>query len=200
MTRNKDISRGKFPSAPVHPLQARDSSTQRGGIGASGRVTGLAGVWLARRGPSDAMARVGGAPPLDDSLLGTASEQCGTSGVLCEFLEAAVHTAVKVRGVYPPELFERRRLYNVVTYKARHPGLNEYIHETVHSLNPWIRSGALEKLVLVFIDAKDRPVERLVFHVKVRPSHDARSADAPKQQRRSQFPKLVLTPLTAADA
>jgi hypothetical protein len=31
------------------------------------------------------------------------------SSVFCEFLEVAVHTLLYSRGVYPPEIFERRR-------------------------------------------------------------------------------------------
>ncbi len=64
-------------------------------------------------------------------------------------------------------MFERRRLYNVAVSRSRHPGLNEYIRETIHSLAPWIEGGKLEKLAVLFIDANDRPVERLVFQVKV---------------------------------
>ena len=45
--------------------------------------------------------------------------------------------------------------------------MNEYIRETIYSLEPWIEGGTLEKLAVLFIDANDRPVERLVFQVKV---------------------------------
>ena len=69
--------------------------------------------------------------------------------------------------VYPAEVFERRRLYNVTVSRSRHPGLTEYIRETVYSLKDWIQEGKLEKLAIVFFNPQDKPVERLVFQVKV---------------------------------
>ena len=70
--------------------------------------------------------------------------------------------------LYPAEIFERRRLYNVAVSKSRHPGLNEYIRETVYSLKPWVEEGKLEKLAIIFIDGNDKPCQKLVFQVKVR--------------------------------
>ena len=70
--------------------------------------------------------------------------------------------------MYPAEVFERRRLYNVAVSRSRHPGLNAYIKETIFSLRPWIDQGKLEKLaVLFFEEGGDTVVERLVFSVKV---------------------------------
>ncbi|QDZ24657.1 mitotic spindle assembly checkpoint protein [Chloropicon primus] len=94
--------------------------------------------------------------------------EASTSDIVCEFLEAAVHTALRVKGVYPAEVFERRRLYNVAVSRSRHPGLNTYIKETVFSLKPWIVQKKLEKLTLVFYEAgSDKVIERLVFSVKI---------------------------------
>ena len=45
--------------------------------------------------------------------------------VLLGFLEAAIHTVLYARGVYPPELFELRKQYNVPVRMARHPALRE---------------------------------------------------------------------------
>ena len=70
--------------------------------------------------------------------------------------------------VYPPEVFERRRLYNVAVSRSRHPGLNAYVKETIFSLKPWIKQGKLERLAVLFFEEEgDALVERLVFSVKV---------------------------------
>ena len=53
---------------------------------------------------------------------------------LCEFLEAAVHTVLRARGPYGPELFERQRLYGVAVARARHPGLGAYISSVIANL------------------------------------------------------------------
>ena len=49
------------------------------------------------------------------------------SEVVRGFLEAAIHTILHHRAVYPPELFELRRQYNVAVQMARPPALREYI-------------------------------------------------------------------------
>eukprot|EP00961_Rhodomonas_salina_P073691 990379-Rhodomonas_salina.1 len=49
------------------------------------------------------------------------------SAVFCEFLEAATHTLLYIRNVYPPEIFDRRRKYNVPVRQSRHKELNDYI-------------------------------------------------------------------------
>lgn len=42
-------------------------------------------------------------------------------------MEVATHTILYVRGVYPPDLFVRRRKWDAPVYQSRHPALNEYI-------------------------------------------------------------------------
>ena len=95
--------------------------------------------------------------------------------------------------IYPSDVFERRRLYNVAVSKSRHPGLNEYIRETVYSLKPWIEGGELEKLAVVFLDRDDKPLERLVFQVKVDPKQlesSNLSYDELEHQLRGAFVKM----------
>ena len=70
--------------------------------------------------------------------------------------------------IYPSDIFERRRLYNVEVKRSRHPGLNEYIRETIYSLRPWIEGGHLEKLAILFYEEGcETVIERLVFTVKL---------------------------------
>lgn len=52
--------------------------------------------------------------------------------------------------------------------RSRHPGLNEYIRETIYSLRPWIEGGHLEKLAILFYEEGcETVIERLVFTVKL---------------------------------
>ena len=62
--------------------------------------------------------------------------------VLCEFLEGAIHTAVRARNIYNPEVFERQRLYNIFIGKSRNPQLNEYISSVVQNCKVRARSAA----------------------------------------------------------
>eukprot|EP00897_Mesotaenium_endlicherianum_P003073 jgi/Mesen1/2794/ME000170S01903 len=93
--------------------------------------------------------------------------------LLCDFLEVACHLILYVRGVYPPELFERRRHYEIPVQWARHPDLREYIHSATHRLQDWIQQGAVNKVAIVILDDKHCPVERFVFTIQTDQSASA---------------------------
>mmetsp|Transcript_59553 Transcript_59553/g.122006 ORF Transcript_59553/g.122006 Transcript_59553/m.122006 type:complete len:215 (-) Transcript_59553:110-754(-) len=90
------------------------------------------------------------------------------SAVFCEFLECATHTILFVRNVYPAELFERRRKYNVPVRQSRHKDLNDYISGAVADVKIWMDRGLVEKVVLSIEDCSTRQqIERFVFEVDV---------------------------------
>eukprot|EP00242_Pyramimonas_sp_CCMP2087_P009405 CAMPEP_0198215484 /NCGR_PEP_ID=MMETSP1445-20131203/50185_1 /TAXON_ID=36898 /ORGANISM="Pyramimonas sp., Strain CCMP2087" /LENGTH=192 /DNA_ID=CAMNT_0043891231 /DNA_START=252 /DNA_END=827 /DNA_ORIENTATION=+ len=91
----------------------------------------------------------------------------GSKEILCEFLEAAFHHILYTRDVYPQELFQRGRLYNVPIQKSRHPDLNEYISSAVFSIHKWMVKGGLHTVVLLIVDEKHTPVERFVFRFQL---------------------------------
>jgi hypothetical protein len=45
----------------------------------------------------------------------------------CEFIEAAIYTALQARGVYPADVFQRQRLYGIQVCKPRHPAIHGYV-------------------------------------------------------------------------
>ena len=49
-------------------------------------------------------------------------------------VEAAIHTILYVRQVYPADLFIRRKKYDTVVFQSRHPALNEYISGAVKAI------------------------------------------------------------------
>jgi hypothetical protein len=54
--------------------------------------------------------------------------------ILPDFLEAAVAASVAARGLYPPEAFQRVKLFNCGVLRCRHPGVARYVAETVERL------------------------------------------------------------------
>lgn len=54
--------------------------------------------------------------------------------VVCEFLEAVIHHVLYSKGLYPPESFERRRLYGIGVQRSRYPELVTYISQAVADL------------------------------------------------------------------
>jgi hypothetical protein len=87
--------------------------------------------------------------------------------VMLGFLEAAIHTILYTRRVYPPELFEQRRKYNVPVRMARHPALRDYIASllTSEQLGYWLQQGLVEQLVLAILAPDGQPLERFVFEL-----------------------------------
>lgn len=82
---------------------------------------------------------------------------------LREFLEAAIHQLIHVRGLYPDAMFERRRIYGIPVKRSRHPDVNAYIETSVHSLQELIDRGSIQKLAVIILDEEDKAVERHVF-------------------------------------
>lgn len=82
---------------------------------------------------------------LEDSPL-TYNQLC--SGII-DFLEAAFHTILCLRSVYPYDVFARRKKYSQPCYQSRHPGLNEYISRVLTALRSEIEKSTVSKVILV---------------------------------------------------
>jgi len=72
---------------------------------------------------------------------------------LCTFLEASIHQLLHNRGVYPNELFERTKLFNIPVHRMRSIEVCEYISDVVSSAKHWLQSDLVESLVLQLNDA-----------------------------------------------
>lgn len=70
--------------------------------------------------------------------------------------------------------FERRRYMNVVVHRARHPQLRDYIHSSVNGLLPFIQKGLVERVVVIFFDNENFPIERFVFKVNLNHSYGSK--------------------------
>lgn len=88
--------------------------------------------------------------------------------LLCH-LEAAFHATLHVRGVYPPELFETRRVLNLPVCISRHPTLKAYVRNAVLGIKEAMHAGAVDKVELVVLakmqdpGLEPIPIERHVF-------------------------------------
>ncbi|CAE6501519.1 unnamed protein product [Rhizoctonia solani] len=85
---------------------------------------------------------------------------------IVEFLEVAIHTILFIRGVYPPDLFIRRRKWDAPVYQSRHPALNEYIAGAVGAVRDELLLGKVDKMVLVIKNGQDVALERFIFSLQ----------------------------------
>ncbi|KAI9096639.1 mitotic spindle assembly checkpoint protein MAD2B [Phlyctochytrium arcticum] len=85
---------------------------------------------------------------------------------LIDFLEVSIHYILYIRNLYPPEIFEARRKYNVPVKMARYPVLSEYIRGVLEAIKPDLLAGTVSKLYIAIHDAARRPVEKFTFELK----------------------------------
>ncbi|EKX52630.1 hypothetical protein GUITHDRAFT_150603 [Guillardia theta CCMP2712] len=127
------------------------------------------------------------------------------AAVAGEFLEAAIPTILYIRGVYPAELFERKRKYNVPVRQSRHKDLNEYIAGAIKDMMEWMSKGIVERVVLSIEEAASgRQLERFVFEFELdltadRAAH-ARSLAAQARESLEDAFRQVLLKINVADS
>eukprot|EP00252_Welwitschia_mirabilis_P012330 TRINITY_DN2734_c0_g1_i2.p1 TRINITY_DN2734_c0_g1~~TRINITY_DN2734_c0_g1_i2.p1 ORF type:complete len:177 (-),score=25.83 TRINITY_DN2734_c0_g1_i2:244-774(-) len=74
---------------------------------------------------------------------------------------------VYLKGIYPPEAFERRSYLNIAVQCSRHPQLREYIHSAVTSLQHYIDKDMVERVGVVFCEKNGAPLEKFIFKLKL---------------------------------
>ncbi|KAF8711799.1 HORMA domain, partial [Rhizoctonia solani] len=85
---------------------------------------------------------------------------------LAYIVEVAIHTILFIRGVYPPDLFVRRRKWDAPVYQSRHPALNEYIAGAVAAVRDELLLGTVDKMVMVIKSGQDIALERYIFSLQ----------------------------------
>lgn len=87
------------------------------------------------------------------------------------FVESCVHCYLHARGLYPDQVFERRRFHSRAIQVARHPDVCDYVSGVTRAFLALLQSrpAAPHKLALVLYDPDSRRcLERLVFDVRAR--------------------------------
>lgn len=92
-----------------------------------------------------------------------------SASILCQFVEASVHLILYARHVYPQEIFERRRLFDVTVFRSRHVELNDHIALVARGVRSLIERGEADALVVSILSGDDAATEvverfRLDFH------------------------------------
>ncbi|KAG8219493.1 DNA-binding protein [Butyriboletus roseoflavus] len=104
---------------------------------------------------------------------------------ITEFLEVAIHTILYVRQIYPPDLFVRRKKYDMPVFQSRHPALNEYISGAVKAIAAELALGNIQKVVVVIKDKDQVALERFIFSVQNMIEVEAYNRDVSVQEAMS---------------
>ncbi|KAI8999587.1 DNA-binding protein [Gaertneriomyces semiglobifer] len=84
---------------------------------------------------------------------------------LLEFLEVAIHHVLFVRKVYPAEVFERRRKFNLPVNVSRYPKLNDYIRNILMGIKPDLHKNSVKKLYIA-IQKNHQTLEKFTFEIR----------------------------------
>ncbi|CAM9221434.1 unnamed protein product [Laminaria digitata] len=107
--------------------------------------------------------------------------------IVVDFMEAAVHTLLHARRVYPQDIFERRRKYGVPVWMSRHPDLNHYIFQVLLQAKSLMVDGVVRKVYVCFFDegghADRTPVERIAIDITIDRESDGRADEGSDEGR-----------------
>jgi hypothetical protein len=88
--------------------------------------------------------------------------------LLSEFVECVVHIVLKVRNIYPAEIFEKRNKYGVSIWHSRHPDINEYIRKVIMNAKPILATNVLDRFLLAAYDSQGVIVDCLAIKCTLR--------------------------------
>lgn len=91
-----------------------------------------------------------------------------STDTVAEFFEYAVCSILYQRGVYPAEQFETKKAFGISVQVVKDLGLKAYLKDVFTYFTSWLKTGTLQKTVLVIMGAKSGEVlERWSFDVSV---------------------------------
>eukprot|EP00053_Salpingoeca_punica_P013293 m.119905 g.119905 ORF g.119905 m.119905 type:complete len:211 (+) comp16164_c0_seq1:86-718(+) len=122
------------------------------------------------------------------------------ANILCEFLEVAINSILYVRNVYPPEVFERQKKYNIPVQMARHPDLKKYIADIVIAMKPWISQNMVDYVLVIISQPSGEVVERFMFEMDTAPALLLRAEENAEQLDLESYFRAFLLKISICDA
>lgn len=83
--------------------------------------------------------------------------------ITVEFLAVAFHNILYYSSVYPPSIFDMRKKYGIIVYRAKHPEVNQYIDLCLKSVAECLKSGTLKRVEFALTDERYNPLAKYVF-------------------------------------
>ncbi|CAH1640006.1 unnamed protein product [Spodoptera littoralis] len=83
--------------------------------------------------------------------------------ITAEFLGVAFHSILYYTSVYPKNIFEMRKKYNVVVYRSIHPEVNQYIELCLKTIVECLKNNQLDCVEFVVTESEYKPIMKFVF-------------------------------------
>ena len=86
---------------------------------------------------------------------------------MTEFFGYAINSVLYQRAIYPEDMFEAKKQYNLQIMVTKDKELQSYMNHILEQVQQWLLSGDIQKLVLVIASIDDGTVlERWAFNVE----------------------------------
>ena len=91
----------------------------------------------------------------------------GSTKIVTEFFGYAINSILYQRAIYPEDMFEAKKEYNLQIMVTKDKKLQQYLNNILIQMQQWLLTGDIQKLVLVIASIDDgTPLERWVFNVE----------------------------------
>jgi len=91
----------------------------------------------------------------------------GSTAIVTEFFGYAINSVLYQRAIYPEDMFEAKKQYNLQIMVTKDKELQSYMNHILGQVQQWLLSGDIQKLVLVIASIDDGTVlERWAFNVE----------------------------------
>jgi len=110
----------------------------------------------------------------------------GSTKIVTEFFGYAINSILYQRAIYPEEMFEPKKEYNLQIMVTKDKTLQQYLNNILIQLQQWLLKGEIQKFVLVIASIDDgTPLERWVFNVETDQTKTTRSTLKGKSAKKS---------------
>jgi hypothetical protein len=106
------------------------------------------------------------------------------------FLKVAVETILFSREAYPPETFEKTRVFGILTPTTRSKLLRNYIETVFSELGPWIEADLVERVSVAFWSPDKVLLEKFTFEMHFHPENKPATANDTENAFRSFLLKI----------
>lgn len=120
----------------------------------------------------------------------------GSSKIVADYFEFAIHNILFQRGIYPAEDFTVVKKYDLPMLVSSDEDVKEYVKKIMDQVKKWIYGGKLSKLVVVIIN-KDtiESVERWEFALDI---NDSGSGEEKTKQEIQREIQAIIRQITAS--
>lgn len=120
----------------------------------------------------------------------------GSSKVVADYFEFAIHNILFQRGIYPAEDFITVRKYDLPMLVSNDEEVKDYVKKIMDQVKKWIYGGKLTKLVVVIINkATTESVERWEFALDIT---DSNGSDEKSKQEIQREIQTIIRQVTAS--